>query len=551
MPEAYKPPRVMRDVTRQPVLSPPRYPVAPEPEPEEDDGDINVVSVLRLLTALEEKLGSLGPKIIDLLGQALGMEKNEANSSETILDNEINCVLFETVKEKLKGQLLAGLVEYTQEKAYKNAIKKIASLIHFAGQRKREREALRAKKMSPVKVPGVGAVDKTAIAKQIATALILQGKTDVTQAELEQLINAVVGMAEASKNSNKPVTTASFLQQLQQQKPPEVTTTTTKPIEKVEAKPMTNALQALQGETSNSMEGLSDSDLQTLLQNFKDLSPTEQHDLITYLKKLESKEPERVERLRKFVTLGPEGEKMQLKKEIRRLSPFSNRLSDGNPMVEQQKGAQYQIFEVPDDKVKETEKVHDKINIDSDEDDYSFEDVFKAAKKNVKENEEEKERLKTETKKNTDVDLKDAKAIIASLMSSVSVNKTSVATASSSIINMDNLTNIVGSLKNLMEPTPSPQPAPRVTPAPVPVAQNLPYVQYPIRNQPTPYQNTNYGYPPVRQNIQYPFQNPATNNRMPMPYGGSGGGFNNQIRGPAPTYNPNNNFNPHPGNYRW
>lgn len=194
--DPYKPPRVMRDVTRQPVLSPPRYPSGPHPhteqEPEEEDGDINVISVLRLLTALEEKLGSLGPKIIELLAQALAMEKNEANSSETILDSEINCVLFETVKEKLKGQLLAGLVEYTQEKAYKNAIKKIASVIHFAGERKKEREAQQKRKIDPVKVPGVGAVDKAAIAKQIATALVMQGKTDVSQAELEQLINAVV-----------------------------------------------------------------------------------------------------------------------------------------------------------------------------------------------------------------------------------------------------------------------------------------------------------------------------------------------------------------------
>lgn len=122
------------------------------------------------------------------------MEKNEANSSETLLDNEVNCVLFETVKEKLKGQLLAGLVEYTQEKAFKNAIRKIASLIHFAGQRKKQRQS-EVRRVDPVKVPGVGTVDKAAIAKQIATALVLQGKTDVSQQELEQLINAVVSIS--------------------------------------------------------------------------------------------------------------------------------------------------------------------------------------------------------------------------------------------------------------------------------------------------------------------------------------------------------------------
>lgn len=189
IPDCYKPPPVMRDVTRQPVYT--NQMIPPSHEEESDDGEINIVAVLRLLTALEEKLGSLGPKVIDLLAQALASEKNEANSSETLLDSEINCVLFETVKEKLKGQLLAGLVDYAQEKAFKNAIKKIASLLHFASQRKKEKDKSTIK-TDPVKVPGVGAVDKAAIAKQIAMALVMQGKTDVTQSELEQLINAVV-----------------------------------------------------------------------------------------------------------------------------------------------------------------------------------------------------------------------------------------------------------------------------------------------------------------------------------------------------------------------
>lgn len=43
-------------------------------------------------------------------------------------------------------------------------------------------------------MPGIGTVDKVAIAKQIANALVQQGKTDVTQSELEQLINAVVSI---------------------------------------------------------------------------------------------------------------------------------------------------------------------------------------------------------------------------------------------------------------------------------------------------------------------------------------------------------------------
>lgn len=50
------------------------------------------------------------------------------------------------------------------------------------------------------------------------------------------------------------------------------------------------------------MDGLSDSDLETLLKNFNELSAEEQHSLIAYLKKMEAKEPQRVERLRQYVS---------------------------------------------------------------------------------------------------------------------------------------------------------------------------------------------------------------------------------------------------------
>lgn len=51
----------------------------------------------------------------------------------------------------------------------------------------------------------------------------------------------------------------------------------------------------------DAMDGLSDSDLETLLKNFNELSAEEQHSLIAYLKKLEAREPQRVERLRQYV----------------------------------------------------------------------------------------------------------------------------------------------------------------------------------------------------------------------------------------------------------
>ncbi|KAF5288762.1 hypothetical protein FQA39_LY15253 [Lamprigera yunnana] len=392
LPEYIKPPRVMRDVTRYPVLS-------PTLDSRSDDSDVNIVGILRLLTALEEKLGSLGPKIIDLLAQALALEKTEGNSSEVLLDNEVNCVLFETVKEKLKGQVLAGLVDYNQQNAFKNAIKKIASLIHYASERKKKIDK-EGPKADPISVPGIGTIDKAAIAKQVATALIHQGKTDISQGELEQLINAVVGMAEASRNSDKPITTASFVQQLTQ-KHASITSNTVARSVPVETG------------TSTNMEGLSDLDLQTLLQNFKDLCTDEQHSLISYLKKMEAKEPERVERLRKFVNLDSEKQQEKSESNPKVGSPFANRLTGMNPLVEEN--------------IEEVDKVEAlKVNLDSDEEEYTFEDVFKAAKQNVKENEErERNNAKTSLFKNEDFDLSNAKSLIANIMGQFKSNNES------------------------------------------------------------------------------------------------------------------------------
>ncbi|XP_045476569.1 uncharacterized protein CG7065-like isoform X2 [Harmonia axyridis] len=419
----YAPPKILRDVTRKPVLTPEPPSYSEISEPIEDDGDVNIVAVLRLLTALEEKLGSLGPKVIDLLSQALAMEKKVPNSSEELLDSEMNCVLFETVKEKLKGQLQAGLVDWIQEKAFKTAIRKTASLIHEAGERKKQKEEEMPKK--PVVVPGIGKVDKGKIARQIANALIAQGKTDVTQSELEELINAVVGIAEAQKNSSEPLTTASFLEKLAASQPKETKPTIEPKVEpepKVQPEPKEEketvhkleedieVSSSSQDKSTINMEGLSDSDLETLLQNFKDLSSDEQVGLINYLKKLEAREPERVEKLRKFVNLS---ESTDDKDNTGKYSPSTAKIEDFTNKESSEKR---------NDEIKEDKKDLNNlelISIDS-EDEYSFDDVAKAVSQKVIENEKEQKRLEHKNLENKNLD--DAKAFITSLMSSL--NKT-------------------------------------------------------------------------------------------------------------------------------
>ncbi|KAJ0181364.1 hypothetical protein K1T71_003449 [Dendrolimus kikuchii] len=295
----------------------------------------NVVATLRLLVALEDYLGSLGPKIVDLLGQAIKMEKEKANSSEELLDQDAALVLIETAKEKLKGAVQADLVPHTAAPAVRAAVVRAAATLHEADNRARNKpkQPPVAKKAESVPVAGVGEVDRAQIAQQMAEALIAQGKTDVSAEELAQLVDAVVGMAEAKKRTAdagaaKASGTASALQMLQS-----AYNENDKKIEKEDA--------------PDAMDGLSDSDLETLLKNFNELSAEEQHSLIAFLKKLETKEPARVERLRQYVS-----------------AAASNK---------------------PDDEPKERASTN-LVTIESDDDDdYTVEEVFKSATQKVKE----------------------------------------------------------------------------------------------------------------------------------------------------------------------
>ncbi|XP_076241474.1 uncharacterized protein CG7065 isoform X1 [Calliopsis andreniformis] len=418
------------------------YPVkdkSPSPIPDEVlTEDLEVVGLLRLLTALEGQLGSLGPKIVSLLSKALAAEKAKPNSAEELLYDEEVSVLFETVKEKLKGQLFAGMIEKMAITPTKTAIQNIAQLLHKAAEskkkmeeekkKKRELEAIArqtnyvprtvyprpveitpAIKSEPVSVPGVGTVDKVAIAQQIAAALVAQGRSNVSQEELETLINAVVGMAEASKNSDKPVTTADFVKGLARGNtsfPQAAASTSATPAPDTAERP------------TNKMESLSDTDLKSLLQNFKDLSSQEQHGLINFLKKLEVTDPVRVEKLRAFVNLGtssiiasmpkvksPTPEKVEIcVKSGRSISPFSGRKGNQNSLEEEDKWKpKVDMFANDDEEEEQTKKENDdkqktKLDLSDDDDDYTFEDIYKAADKNVSENEKAKKKSRAFSK---------------------------------------------------------------------------------------------------------------------------------------------------------
>jgi len=265
------------------------------------ENPLNVITVLRQLSVLESQLGLLAPKIVDLLSKGLVMEKIEPKSSIKLLTPD-NCVMFETVKEKLKGQLLAGVVKRSLVNATMFSIRNIEKLMQLAPKFIPTSSMLNStpssipttiptnipiSKTAPIIVPGVGVIDKMAIAQQITQALLAQGRVDLSQNDLETLINAVVGMAQSGDNIQGAKNLLANINNGDMLK------TAYEEVEKKEEVDKINLDQLSQGDIIN------------LLKNFRDLNTDEQDGLITYLKKLGEKKPEEVKKLRKYIDMGP------------------------------------------------------------------------------------------------------------------------------------------------------------------------------------------------------------------------------------------------------
>lgn len=313
-----------------------------EPRTPEKPEYHTVLGILRQLSVLEPQLGSLGVTINKLLGKAISMEKAKKGSSEELLLNIENTVLLETIKEKFRGQLMAGIVERFNVYATRNAITNMSIILDDAPPPIMKEDIEKAeeapkpvvavakpkpaelKVITPtatasrkaageaVAVPGVGNIDRAAIAMQIANALLAQGKTDVSNEELAQLVEAVVGMAQ-KQNAEAS----------EQEK-------------KAEEEKMAK-MEELVAPKEVKPTDMSEDDLISCLKIFEFLPEHEKHSIIMQLQRLEETNPEKVKELRKYVNASTEIEK----------SP----------------------------------KTFDKL--DSDDDDYLDSDVMKAANKNV------------------------------------------------------------------------------------------------------------------------------------------------------------------------
>lgn len=109
---------------------------------DDDDGvvdeSLTVISVLRLLTAFEDMLGSLGPKVVDLLSKAVALEKVRPNLADELLMSADNSVLLDTVKEKLKGLIIAGMVQGKREQAIRKAIRNVGGIVRLIDRKPKE-----------------------------------------------------------------------------------------------------------------------------------------------------------------------------------------------------------------------------------------------------------------------------------------------------------------------------------------------------------------------------------------------------------------------------
>lgn len=269
---------------------------SPSPDIYCKEGEINLVSVCRLLSALESDIGILADRVISLLTKAIGMEKAEANSCDNLLFDNDNMILMETVKERLKGGLSANLVAPHKVPPVKRAIQQIAALIYETNKKKQLLPIQVPKKPSePTRREDINESARLEIARVITQSLIEQGRDDISPEELEEMIEAFIQEGLDTVKEEEP----------EQQSRPTTPTLSPQPSKAPETKIIDNR-KSDKDDNFTELENLTDDDLKTLLRNFSDLTCDEQNHLITYLSKIENTDRQRVERLRKYVDIGDE-----------------------------------------------------------------------------------------------------------------------------------------------------------------------------------------------------------------------------------------------------
>lgn len=180
----------------------------------------------------------------------------------------------------------------------------------------KEPETAKPMEKSPkefVSEPAAYVMDRETVAKKIST--IFQGKIDIPNQQMDELIAFVMEMQELTIKSADPLTTPPDVEMLNDN---EVSITPPPPdVEMMDDREF--SISPTPAENIDGPSTLTDSELETLLQNFEELSSNEQEHLVENFKALEASEPHRAEKFRKFVKVA---EKHQEKNIQRKVSPI-------------------------------------------------------------------------------------------------------------------------------------------------------------------------------------------------------------------------------------
>jgi len=164
---------------------------------------VNVTSVLRILSALEDSLGSLGPALNKILAKSLSLEQSRPGTSGVMLEDPDIVSVLDMVKEKLSGQVMAGLLTGSKEGAVRVSLDNLTLLLQKA-TKKRSTNPLESlmNSSSSSSHQGEGAGSKLTpsslfrdtmavnkfLANAISTVLVCTKRTNFSDQDLEDLV---------------------------------------------------------------------------------------------------------------------------------------------------------------------------------------------------------------------------------------------------------------------------------------------------------------------------------------------------------------------------
>ena len=295
-----------------------RSPARPAPGSSEE-----LVPCLRLLTALEDTLGSLGPLVNQAVARALSLEQRREGSSRVMLEDPDTAALLEMVKEKLAGQMMAGLVGGSREGAVRVSLDHLTRLLQVAT---RARSANISSYLAPPHhQPDLVDTERnrSLLAETLASSLVQAGRQDIREDELVEVLEQLLRMTVMEDPTSSLGRYAkSFLETAASER--EAARRAENQFDSYDsARPVRRPEMTSSQERAGTLDNLTLGDLRALMRNFQTLSRPEQDDLMSYMRKLETSNPEKARRVKEGMRSSPAREEAEARNDWS--PPFSKR----------------------------------------------------------------------------------------------------------------------------------------------------------------------------------------------------------------------------------